>query len=136
MTNREYACRVAYLKQENAKHSCFPVLIEQDKWPEVWIGSPDAPDTAYRSRDFLITLHRDSGCIRMSVSRTMINRSGEWLEGISWDELMDLKRHIGFGESYAVEVFPRDSDTVNVVAMRHLWILREPLAIGWFRKKP
>lgn len=70
----------------------------------------------------------------MTVNRTMINRAREWLEGISWDELMELKRYIGFGESYAVEVFPRDSDIVNVAAMRHLWILPEPLDIGWFRK--
>ena len=63
----------------------------------------------------------------------MIDRTGNWLDGISWDQLMALKRHIGYGELYAIEIFPRDTDIVNVANMRHLWILREPLSIGWFK---
>ena len=134
MNNSEYTRKIKYLNRENAKQSLFPVRVDADKWPEAWLNLPTRPFDLFRSRDFVVALYQDSGCIRMTVNRTMINRAGEWLEGISWDELMDLKRHIGYGENYAVEVLPRDSDIVNVAAMRHIWILREPLNIGWFRK--
>ena len=45
---------------------------------------------------------------------------------------MQVKREIGFGDWYALEIFPRDGDIVNVANMRHLWMLATPLSIGWF----
>lgn len=33
----------------------------------------------------------------------------------------------------AGEVFPAESDVVNVANMRHLWLLREPPPFGWRR---
>jgi hypothetical protein len=31
-----------------------------------------------------------------------------------------------------VEIYPRDRDIVNIANMRHLWVMAEPLALGWF----
>jgi len=42
---------------------------------------------------------------------------------LSWDELQDVKREAGFGESAAVEVYPPDDEIVDEVRMRHLWVL-------------
>ena len=43
--------------------------------------------------------------------------------GIDWEDLMMIKRGVGYGNSDAVEAFPKDCDTVNVANMRHLWIV-------------
>ena len=56
----------------------------------------------------------------------------DWAVGISWDSLQDIKRRRGYGDKYAIEIYPREVDIVNVAAMRHLWVLPEPLNIGWF----
>ncbi len=133
MTNIEYTRKVKYLNAENAKQSLFPVRVDADKWPSAWEALQCKPFDLFRSRDFVVALYEAPRGIRMSVNRTMINRAGDWVEGISWDELMELKRHCGYGEMYAVEVYPRDADIVNVASMRHLWIMREPLEIGWFK---
>ena len=67
----------------------------------------------------------------MSVNRTDVDNAGGWKQNISWEDMQQLKRQAGFGNHYAVEVFPRDIDIVNVANMRYLWILEKPLKIGW-----
>ena len=67
----------------------------------------------------------------MSVTRTTFRGDGRTDDGITWDELQGLKRSIGRGEQYALEVYPRDSDIVNIANMRHLWLFEEPMDCGW-----
>lgn len=105
--------------------------VSRDRWPlgydnehrrEVWL-----------SCDFCVQVFDENeNIVRLSVNRTGIGPGGRWLGEISWDELQDVKRQIGLGEHYAVEIYPRDQDLVNVANMRHLWVLMEPLPIGWF----
>jgi hypothetical protein len=54
-----------------------------------------------------------------------------WADGITWDTLQLLKRECGHGERWAVEVYPPDTDIVNVANMRHLWLLRAPPPFGF-----
>lgn len=73
---------------------------------------------------------------RLTVNRTEMGRDGRWRDGITWDELQDLKRQAGYGEAMAVEVYPPDSEVVNVANMRHLWIVDPravPFAAGFGR---
>lgn len=88
----------------------------------------------YRSRNFLVQLFNECGAVRVSVNRTSVNSTGRWVEGITWDELMEIKRQLGMGDKYAVEVLPQDKEIVNVANMRHFFVLPEPLQYGWFRK--
>lgn len=91
---------------------------------EVWI-----------SRHFLVQVHTEAGgVLRVSLNRTTLDHIGGWSQNVSWDDLMEVKRQIGRGESYAVEVLPEDSNIVNVANLRHFWILPKPVC-GW-RKKP
>lgn len=120
------------LEKENAKRPVVLTMIPASAWPakpydpsrvEVWI-----------SQKYLVQVfNEDGGIVRLSVNRTMPRLNGGWMENITWDELQDIKRDIGRGDSYAVEVYPRDGDVVNVANMRHLWILPEPLTVGWFK---
>ena len=85
----------------------------------------------WRSRYFLVQVFDESnGVLRATVNRVeRIN--GQWVDGITWDELQNVKREIGRGHMWAVEIYPKDSSIVNDACMRHLWILPEPLAFGW-----
>lgn len=90
----------------------------------------------WRSNRLLVQVYQESNdVIRLSVNRTDIDKNGNWKQGISWDELQAAKNAVGYGDKFAVEVFPADEDLVNVTNMRHLWVLPEPPPYVWRKKK-
>lgn len=114
----------AQLRRDNR---CFPknlVTINRDHWPRQ-SDSDDARVAVFRSRDFLVQVFLDSETCahRISVNRTDCDKDGHWLEGITWDELMQIKRECGYASELAVEFYPPDKDVVNVANMRHLFIV-------------
>jgi hypothetical protein len=111
-----------YLIKENAKYTSDFQFIENVKnWPN---KKETPPFKVLRNKDFLVQLFRESASVvRMTVNRTMICNRGMWLEGISWDELQEIKSKVGYGHRDAVEVYPADKDVVNVANMRHLFVL-------------
>lgn len=42
---------------------------------------------------------------------------------LSWEELQEGKRDLGFGDCLAVEIYPPDAEVVNEANIRHLWVL-------------
>jgi hypothetical protein len=109
--------------------------VPESEWPH----SPEAerPQAVWRSRHYLAVVYpvpalNGVEVRRLSVNRVTIRPDGHWDEGIRWDDLQRLKRETGHGDWYGVEIYPRDRDIVNVANMRHLWLLAEPLALGWF----
>ncbi len=119
------------LERDNAKRPASLARVPREQWPaavrdpkrlEVWI-----------SQHYLVQVF-DAGLgrLRLSVNRTQVDPHGRWVDGLTWDDLQAIKREIGCGDMYAVEVYPRDRDEVNVANMRHLWLLNDPLDIGWF----
>jgi hypothetical protein len=117
--------------------------LERDnaKWPRYLVRIPEVDWTAcprdktlieiWRSRAFFVQVHReDNGIVRLSVNRTEV--AGEcWVDGITWDELQQIKREVGRGALDALEVYPADRHIVNVGNLRHLWVMPEPLTFGW-----
>jgi hypothetical protein len=111
--------------------------IPQNEWP----ARPGLkrPLNVWRSRQFLAQLHEAAPLNGIQVRQFTVNRvtigsDGHWTQDITWDELQRCKRETGYGDWYALEVYPRDRDLVHVANMRHLWLLSEPLPIGWFEK--
>jgi hypothetical protein len=111
--------------------------IARERWPP--------PGTvrviqAWESKRFCVQQypverHLEDLCqYRLTICRTTLNTEGKWVDGISWDELMQCKRDVGFGDWWGVEIYPRDFDIVNVANLRHLWIFERPLNIGWFKQ--
>lgn len=57
--------------------------------------------------------------------------NGNWLQiwksdgsdGISWDELQLVKNKVFGQESWAIEIFPAESELVNMRNVRHLWLV-------------
>lgn len=74
------------------------------------------------------------GAQRVSVNRTLIEEeTGRWVDGITWDELQEIKAQIGRQDAWAVEIHPPTDEVVDVANMRHLWLLDEAPAYGWRR---
>jgi hypothetical protein len=114
----------------NAKQPATLTPVPREKWPEM--GNIGIPSAVFRSRTHLVQVYDEGdGMQRLSILRTQLNKAGEWVDGIPWDELQDIKRQIGMGDKYAIEIYPRDRDIVNVANLRHLWVLDQPLSIGW-----
>jgi hypothetical protein len=111
------------------------VAIPESEWPSR--ERRERPRAVLRSSEFLVQAYdarplHGIAVRRLSVSRVTMRSDGRWDAGITWDDLQRIKHEAGYGDWYGVEIFPRDRDVVNVANMRHLWLLAEPLAIGWF----
>lgn len=131
--------RLQIQKTRHTKAAHFPEAltpIPVDSFPPVAV----LPDAAWVSRKYMVQLFHVQnseypGLIRLSICRAKQKLGGVWQDGISWDELQAIKRELGYGDWYGVEVFPPDDEIVNVANFRHLWLLPEPLSIGWFKGK-
>lgn len=136
------------LRKENTKWPATPVVVPADQWPRACREVDYPPVAVWRSRDFLILIYHgdpiEASALsaapgawpthRITVCRTELDKRGRYCDQISWDDLQCLKGLVGFGESYAVEVFPAAGDVVNVQNMRHLWVFASPLAWAWRQK--
>lgn len=117
------------LEKENAKQPLTLQQIPRSQWPD----HPRQPKEVWRSRDYLVQVYAEqSGMERLSISRTSL-QGERWADGLSWEDLMALKRQCGRGDRDALEVYPADKDVVNVANMRHLWLPTEQVAFAWRR---
>ncbi len=125
-----------FLRSKNQEWGESLADIPREKWPQS--GCVVVPFRVLRSRRFLVMLFAEKGgVVRLSAVRTEVGAGGSrFADGISWDELQDLKQQAGYGERFAVEIYPEDHLLVNVANMRHLWILEAPLDIGWRTSAP
>lgn len=115
-----------------AKWPARLTLVHPSELPP-WKGD-NPPLVVMRSKDFLVQIFDErprGGLYRLSVSRTHIDSTGEWLDGITWDQLQRVKTEAGFGDHEAVEIYPREGNVVNVSNMRHLWLLERPMPFSW-----
>lgn len=126
-----------------AKHSSAEALkrpsrlttIPREQWPHDIDGKRMQ---VWHSNRFLVQMFQEQPfqgieCRRLSICRVTLQVNGKWDEGLSWDDLYTIKRELGFSDWFGVEIHPPIKDLVNVANMRHLWLLREPLELGWKR---
>lgn len=124
------------LKAEQHQHvEAFPerlTLVPREEYERI----TPKPDQVWRSRKYLVQLYHEAspalpGLIRLSICRVKMQTGGRWDDGLTWEELQQIKSEVGFGDRHAVEIYPPDADVVNVANMRHLWVMPAPLAFGW-----
>jgi len=120
------------LMRDNAKQPEILTPVPESEWPPCELRN--RPTDVWRSRHYLVQAYSSTGGVtRLSIDRTTMQADGRWEAGLSWDELQEIKRQVGFGNCFAVECFPKDKDIVNVANMRHLWVLPKPLEFAWSR---
>lgn len=78
-------------------------------WLEPSIG-------AWESDIYYVGAFMDQGYIRLDIAK----KDGS--DGITWDELNEIKNACGFSEFDACEFYPRQRDVVNTANIRHLYI--------------
>lgn len=123
-----------FIQKNNHKFPDHLVELPKDKWRMgVDILIPPNLIAVWRSKKYLVQVYGNQigGCVRLSISRALVNDKGEWYDGLTWDEIQQLKSECGFGAMDAIEVYPADKDVVNVANMRHIWILPGLLEIAW-----
>jgi hypothetical protein len=113
------------------------VPVPESEWPPWRPETTEYPKAVWRSRHYLVLLYAEPTLDGVEVRRPTVNRvtignDGHWDQDIPWEDLQRCKRETGHGDWYAVEIYPRDRDLVHIANMRHLWLLAEPLGIGWF----
>lgn len=93
---------------------------------------------AWRSRTHIAQLYNEAGNLRLSIQRVTdhawhirYQRDG----GISWDELQCIKAECGYGDWWALEVYPPEANLIDVAPMRHLWLVAQPPAFAWQRER-
>lgn len=92
------------------------------------------PVEVWASRDWLVQVFAEPVGERITVNRTTLApRRDRWADGITWDELQTIKREIGRGDRWALEVYPADEHVIDVANMRHLFVVDEPPAFAWRR---
>lgn len=131
--------RRALVREMRKRAEAYPrrlTLIPEEQWPPPRPGM-ERPAAVWRGSQYLAQLYVEPLFLgrelrRLTVNRVTMRADGHWDQNIPWDDLQRCKREAGYGDWYAVEVYPRDRDLVCDANMRHLWLLEQPLAIGWF----
>jgi hypothetical protein len=135
---KEVVLRREYLRRTRKDWPAALREIPPEEWPrtELW-ERHHQPIRVLRSISFLVQVFYEetSKVLRMSVCRTAIDDDGDWRDGITGDQLQMLKRAAGYGDCWAVEIYPPDDDLVDVSNMRHLWLLNSKPPFAWERIK-
>lgn len=119
------------------------ISAERMQWPEKLIQAALEEDCRqngvteqWYSQSFgiFVFIHKD-GTERLMIHRMTLD-GDQWEDGITWDELMEVKRQCGRGEKDFIEVFPKDENIINCGNVRHLWLV-DPSKIPcvWAHKK-
>lgn len=128
-SRRAIRAAARHVEQENRKYPATFVEVPPEAWS---VPSPARLSQVFRSNRFMVQVYAErDGLVRLTVHRTLLWPDGRWLEGITWDQLQEIKTALGYGDRDAVEVYPSDRDLVNVANMRHLWVLPDPIAWKW-----
>lgn len=94
----------------------------------------NAPIKVYQNDEFLVQIYKlDNEPTRLTVNKVK-RKNNDWVDGITWDQLMHVKRLVGYADKCAVEIYPPDKDVVNVANMRHLWVVDMP-EFAWAKNK-
>ncbi len=129
---RQINAMKAYLREQNKVYGDLFIWIPKCSCPEGFMDLHVIPDSVCRNRSYLVQIFPEiDGARRISVCRTMIDNSGKWEDGMTWDDLMGIKAQIGYQDRWAVEIYPPDKNTVNVANMRHLWLIPEKPSFAW-----
>lgn len=101
--------------------------------PSEWKSHPKNILNVWRSRQYFVQLYRDDAALRITINRTELKAGTNWKDNIPFEDLMRIKREIGYGDTQAIEIYPPDAEVVNVANMRHLWIPNDRLNIGFIK---
>ena len=114
-----------YVRGLNAAYPPHLVDLSPERWADLdFIATPAGFTRVQVMRSATILaayFKRPDGWCVLGVARTTIDKTGRHLDGLTWDELMSIKRQAGLGRLYSVEVYPAELAIINVQPIRWLW---------------
>lgn len=101
-----------------------------------WPLTVNPPIKVFKSSVFLVQVYAElSEILRLSILKIQRDSNTQtWTDGITWDELQEIKNTVGYENYCAVEVYPEKHNVVNVAAIRHLWVLPTRPDFVWCAK--
>lgn len=135
LSRAERRAAAKYSREEALKRPAKLTVMERWRLPAT-LYQQRGLEKVWQSQKFLVQMFIEGAfqgieCKRLSVCRVTLGPDGHWDAKITWDDLYAIKSEVGFADWYGLEIYPPACDLVNVANMRHLWLLREPLDLGW-----
>lgn len=120
------------IRAKNRTYGPQMTPVGRDEWPDEFDRGGVPVIGCWRSRSCLAVAYAERPpAVRLTIQRTTLLDDGQWLDGITWEDLQRVKNECGFAALDAVEIYPAAGDVVNVANLRHLWILPEPFYLTW-----
>ena len=130
MNRREARAAAKEVRERTRKFPC-ELIPAPDAWASVMPRAKTLLEV-WVSRFYLVQVHsvpEMPGYERLSIGRceldedlSIARNAPHWRDGISWDELQQIKAQCGRGDRCAVELYPPDEMVVNVANLRHLFV--------------
>jgi hypothetical protein len=106
----------ALLAADNAQRAEVLEAVPAREWPPLAPLSPTPIIAMWHSCAFVVVAFDEGEAISLTIRRTQLAPEGKRADGITWDELQQIKAECGFGERDAVEIYPADGDVSNAQA--------------------
>jgi hypothetical protein len=97
--------------------------IHRERWLTIQLNNPRF--AVFQSEDFTVQCFNvDENVIRLAINRNPVAQmSLSYPDGIDREELKAIIKALGFGDRYGVEIYPPKRSILNVMNVRHLWLL-------------
>jgi len=83
----------------------------------------------FQCSKYLVQIRKHRDKVRMAINKvhhTFKHGKPIWQDGITWDELQEIKNQCGFEDCWLCEYYPPKDKVVNVANIRHLWVIPTP----------
>ena len=126
-----------YAKGVYLESKKYPVKMKRLEMEDLPTASakpgPNKMVEVWRSNRFLCQVFTvNDDVVRLSICKTQVDIiKKRWVDGITWDELQQVKKEVGMRDLDAIEIYPAENRIVNVANMRHLWVYRKPHPLAW-----
>ena len=101
--------------------------VPRSKWEHLNLGIPEADAfRVFKSDRFLVQIRRHNYAVLLCVCKCKFKKFGqgiEYADGITWDELQEIKNQCGYENSWLCEYYPPKDKLINVANIRHLWVM-------------
>jgi hypothetical protein len=103
------------------------VKIPEEEWKHLNNGNPATKIfETWKSSRFLVQIRFHGNRIKLCVNKVLYTKKNgkiHWQDGITWDELQEIKNQVGYKDFWLCEYFPPQDKVVNIANIRHLWLL-------------
>lgn len=103
------------------------VKMPEEEWKHLNNGDPRTKIfETWKSSRFLVQIRFHGNRVKLCVNKVLYTKKNskiQWQDGITWDELQEIKNQCGYKDFWMCEYYPPQDRVVNIANIRHLWLL-------------